>query len=74
MDDAGYSGKSICNPFRRIQSAISIPRNYADHIVTEYGIARLKGKTIRERINEIIAIAHPNFRAELGKEGEKLNV
>ena len=46
-------------------SAVTVPRVYADIFVTEYGIARLKGKTIRRRIEELIAIAHPDFRAEL---------
>jgi len=51
---------------------ITVSRNYADYIVTEYGIARLMGKTVRERANEMIAIAHPDFRAELRKEAQKL--
>ncbi|MBL7175953.1 MAG: hypothetical protein ISS66_09035 [Desulfobacteraceae bacterium] len=53
-------------------SVITISRNYADYIVTEYGIARLMGKTIRERANEMIAIAHPDFRAELRKKVQEL--
>ena len=36
-----------------------------DYVVTEYGIASLFGKTLKERTNELIAIAHPNFRDEL---------
>jgi 4-hydroxybutyrate CoA-transferase len=44
----------------------------ADIVVTEYGIARLKGKTQRERAMELIGIAHPDFRAELKKEAERL--
>ena len=51
---------------------ITVSRNYADYIVTEYGIARLMGKTIRERANELIAIAHPDFRAELRKKAQEL--
>jgi acyl-CoA hydrolase len=35
------------------------------YVVTEYGIARLYGKSLRERARELIAIAHPDFRAEL---------
>jgi 4-hydroxybutyrate CoA-transferase len=46
-------------------SAVTVPRGYADIIVTEYGIARLKHRTLRQRIDELIAIAHPDFRAEL---------
>jgi 4-hydroxybutyrate CoA-transferase len=53
-------------------TVVSTPRTLADHVVTEYGIARLKGKTQRERALELIAVAHPHFRAELKKEAERL--
>jgi 4-hydroxybutyrate CoA-transferase len=49
-------------------SAVTVPRGYADVFVTEYGIARLKGKTLRRRIEELVSIAHPDFRAELRAE------
>ena len=51
---------------------ITVPRTLADIVVTEYGIARLKGKTQRQRAEELIAIAHPDFRAQLRKEAERL--
>jgi 4-hydroxybutyrate CoA-transferase len=51
---------------------VSTPRSLADIVVTEYGIARLKGRTQRERALELIGIAHPDFRAELKKEAERL--
>ena len=50
---------------------VSVPRTFADYIVTEYGIARLKYKTRRERAEALIAIAHPDFRAELRKQARK---
>ena len=53
-------------------STVTIPRNYADYIVTEYGIAHLRGKTIRERANALIAVANPEFREELATEAKKL--
>ncbi|MEE9198495.1 MAG: acetyl-CoA hydrolase/transferase C-terminal domain-containing protein [Dehalococcoidia bacterium] len=53
-------------------SVITIPRTFADIIVTEYGVARLLGKSIRERARELIAIAHPDFRADLNKAAQKL--
>lgn len=49
-------------------SAVTVPRSYADIVVTEYGIARLRHRTLRQRIDELIAIAHPDFRAELRKD------
>jgi acyl-CoA hydrolase len=50
----------------------SIPRHFADFIVTEYGIASLLGKSERQRAEELISIAHPDVRAELRKEARKL--
>lgn len=44
---------------------ISVPRELADTVVTEYGVAHLLGKTVRKRADALIAIAHPDFRAEL---------
>lgn len=49
---------------------ISTSRNDVDYIVTEYGIAHLKGKTLRKRAEALIEIAHPDFRDELRKEYE----
>lgn len=51
---------------------VSTPRTLANYVVTEYGIAKLKGKTQKERAGELIAVAHPDFRAELKKEAERL--
>ncbi|MBI5247629.1 MAG: GNAT family N-acetyltransferase [Elusimicrobia bacterium] len=42
-----------------------------DYVVTEYGIASLKAKTIRQRAVSLIQIAHPRFRAALAVEAEK---
>lgn len=51
---------------------VTIPRHFADYVVTEYGIASLFGKPIRRRAEELIAIAHPDFRGELRKQAKKL--
>lgn len=53
-------------------TAVTIPRWGADIVVTEYGRAHLRGKSLRERAKELIAIAHPDFRAELAKEARRL--
>jgi len=45
--------------------AITTPRNDVAYIVTEHGIASLKGKTIRQRAETLIAIADPQFRGQL---------
>lgn len=44
---------------------VTIPRFFADTVITEYGVARLLGKSHRERAAELIAVAHPDHRAEL---------
>ena len=51
---------------------VTIPRYFTDYIVTEYGIARLMGKSFRQRAEELIAIAHRDFRAELRMQAQKL--
>ena len=51
---------------------VTVPRTYADIIVTEWGIARLAGKSNRERAEELITIAQPDFRDELRNEAGKL--
>ena len=53
-------------------AAISIPRNIADHVITEYGIAKLRGRTVKERAEALINIAHPAFRAGLRQQARKL--
>lgn len=53
-------------------TAITVTRNCADYVVTEYGVAELRGKSLRRRAEELIAIAHPDFRAELKKEAQRL--
>lgn len=52
-------------------AVVSLPRSLADIVVSEYGVARLRGKTQRQRSQELIAIAAPEFRAELKREAEK---
>jgi acyl-CoA hydrolase len=46
-------------------------RGHVSYVVTEYGIASLQGKSIRERALELIRIAHPKFRAQLLKDVRK---
>ena len=46
-------------------AAVSTSRNDVHYVVTEYGVADLRGKSLRERARALIAIAHPDFRAGL---------
>jgi 4-hydroxybutyrate CoA-transferase len=52
-------------------AAVTTNRADVNYIVTEYGIASLKGKTLRQRGKELIGIAHPDFRPQLVEEWEK---
>ncbi|MFC2068091.1 acetyl-CoA hydrolase/transferase family protein [Chloroflexota bacterium] len=58
-------GISRIVPTLKNGTVVSVPRIFTDYVVTEYGIARLYGKSQRQRAQELIAIAHPDFRAEL---------
>ena len=46
-------------------STVSAPRTMIQYVATEYGVAKLSGKTLRERAGALAAIAHPAFREEL---------
>ena len=48
-------------------STVSAPRTMIDCVATEYGVARLMGKSLRERAEAMASIAHPDFREELMK-------
>jgi 4-hydroxybutyrate CoA-transferase len=48
-------------------AVVTTPRFCTDSIVTEYGVARLKGQELRARAEALIAIAHPQFRDALAK-------
>jgi len=50
-------------------AVVTTPRYAIDAVVTEYGIARLKGKSLRARAEALIAIAHPDFRGALAAQG-----
>ncbi|MFW6035784.1 MAG: acetyl-CoA hydrolase/transferase family protein [Halothermotrichaceae bacterium] len=53
-------------------AVVTTGKNDIDFVVTEYGIAKLRGKTARERAEALINIAHPDFRDELRKESPYL--
>jgi len=58
-------------PFLREGAGATLIRGDVQYVVTEYGIAYLHGKNVRERAMELIGIAHPKFRARLMEEAKK---
>jgi acyl-CoA hydrolase/GNAT superfamily N-acetyltransferase len=61
-------------PFLKEGAGVTLHRGDLHYVVTEYGIAYLHGKNIRERAMELISIAHPNFRPWLIEEAKKRNL
>jgi acyl-CoA hydrolase len=50
---------------------VSIRRNNIDYIITEYGVAPMKGRSVKERVNNLVGVAHPKFRDWLKEEATK---
>lgn len=53
---------------------VSTSKNDINYVVTEYGVAQLRGKTAKQRCEALIAIAHPGFRSELRDAARKLKL
>ena len=64
---ATAKGKTVSKivPFLTEGSCVTTSRTDVDYVVTEFGIAKLKGKTLRERARQLIKVAAPQFREEL---------
>lgn len=69
-DDTISKIKPILSP----GAIVTTSKNDVDYIVTEYGLAHLRGKSLGERTRQLIAIAHPNFRDELTFEAKKRGI
>jgi acyl-CoA hydrolase len=59
-------------PQLRPGAAVTTFKNIVDKVVTEYGVAELRGSSIRERTRQLIAIAHPSFRDELERSATEM--
>jgi itaconate CoA-transferase len=55
----------------RLTSLVTDPRMDIEFVVSEHGVANLKGKSTRERALSLISIAHPKFREELSEEARR---
>jgi itaconate CoA-transferase len=50
-----------------LKGPVTTPRNDTHIVVTEYGAVDLRGRSLRQRADALIAIAHPDFRSELAR-------
>jgi RimJ/RimL family protein N-acetyltransferase len=64
---------SRIRPLLQAGEGVAVARSDVHYVITEYGIAYLFGKSIRERTLSLIEIAHPEFRSWLLEEAKKLN-
>jgi acyl-CoA hydrolase len=55
-------------------AAVTLSRNDVDYVVTEYGIASLRGTNLAERVKRLSAVAHPKFRDMLLEEAKKMQL
>lgn len=55
-------------------SIVTTPRTDVHYVVTEYGVADLKGASLEERAKRLIAIAHPDFRKELLEDAKRTGI
>lgn len=55
-------------------SVVTTPKNTVDHVVTEHGIARLRGRSFAERAEALIAIAHPDHREQLTADARRSGI
>jgi len=59
-------------PTLKFGAGVVTSRNDVHYVVTEYGVAYLHGKTIRERVQALINIAHPDFQETLLRKAHEL--
>jgi acetyl-CoA hydrolase len=64
---------SRITPMLNRGAGVVTTRNHVRYVVTEFGVADLYGKTIRQRATQLINIAHPQFRDDLTRQASELN-
>jgi 4-hydroxybutyrate CoA-transferase len=67
LSSAGSGKVSRIVPRLAAGAVATVPRYMTDLVVTEYGVAELRGKSLSQRAEALISIAHPNFRESLRK-------
>lgn len=69
-------GRLISNivPTLELGDMVTVPASDVSHIVTEYGVVNLKGKSTWQRAKLLISLAHPDFRDELEAAARQANI
>lgn len=65
LSSVSNRGDNRIVPFLKQGAGVVTTRAHAQYIVTEYGVADLYGKTLKQRVEAMASIAHPNFREEV---------
>ena len=55
-------------------TVVTVPRTFVDFVVTEHGIAELRGKSVRQRAAALLEVAHPEFREELRAQAKAMRL
>ncbi len=71
MKDGTVISKIV--PMLKQGAGVVTGRNHVHYIATEYGVADLYGRSVRQRVKALIGISHPDFRADLEKQAKELN-
>jgi acetyl-CoA hydrolase len=71
MKDGTIVSKIV--PMLKQGAGVVTGRNHVHYVVTEYGVADLYGKSVRQRVKALINIAHPDFRSDLERQARDLN-
>ncbi len=66
------SGQSRIVPRLAPGDVVTTPKNTVDKVVTEYGVAELRGRSVRERTRALISVAHPDHRSELSEQAHRM--
>ena len=66
--------KSKIRPHLSPGSVVTTTKNTVDHIVTEYGVAEMRGRTLQQRARALIPLAAPQFRDELTAEAHRMGL
>lgn len=73
-ENGGEALRSKIVPFLHEGAVVTTSRNDTDYVVTEYGIAWLRGRNVAERAEALISIAHPDFRDELREKAKEYGI